>query len=660
MKTSIVCALGLAVVLQADAPPAAVWRQSGFEAFSQGTFEDSGANMYVSRRGVQMINRLDLNRDGHLDIAIGNGHAHTEDEDLYIYLNNGEDLDPLSRISFPAQGAVHGLLADLDRDGHNDLVVVNSQGGMTFRVDTFIYYGSEKGFAIERRRRLQAWRGMSVATADWNGDGWLDLAIACANPGGDGAEESVIYWNSPQGFSADRKTGLPGAGVSALADDLNGDGTIDLALAQAAGVKIYWNTSTGLDVRAPLTMALAASHPTSGRRNDRVQLTAADIDGDRHRDLVAVGPDGVRILSGSAAGPRPSAVQTIPLENAVQAVAADLNRDGRPDLAVTRAHDKSNEYTDSLILWNDSGRFALARSTPLPTVWATGITAGDSERRRVAGPRDQQRGLRREHEHSVVRLLEPRRALPPRVAHDARHETESVERHRRRERRRAPRHRVLQFRGRPARGTQSERDLLGRRHPRVHHTTVHVAVVRLQPRRGPGRLQRRRLDGPGIARGSLHGARARDAARRVPLVRRTGRLPRRSPRHSAGGGPRLRPARGRSEPRRPPRSRGRCRRGGPRRGRSGGQRRVLGQRARLFVGAPRRDPAWCAGPRASHRRLQPRRPPRFRRRRAIGRRTSDLRRPRRLPREGAGEVRTGVDGYSTSRPPIWIATEFST
>jgi len=363
----VLCAVALVSVLQADAPPAATWRQSGFEAFSQGTFEDSGANLYASHRGLQMINRLDLNRDGHLDIAIGNGHAHTEDEDLYIYLNNGEDLDPLSRVSIPAQGAIHGLLADLDRDGHNDLVVVNTQGGMTFRVDTFIYYGSASGFTVERRRRLQAWRGMSVATADWNGDGWLDLAIACANPGSDGkSPESAIYWNSPQGFSADRKTSLPGAGLSVLADDMNGDGKVDVALAHADDVKIYWNTGKGVEVRDPLTIKVVARH-----------LAAADIDADGHRDLVAVAPDGVRIVSGSARGPQSAEVRTITIENAAKAAVADLNRDGRPDLAVTRAHDKKSEYADSLILWNESGRFALDRSTPLPTVWANGITAGD-------------------------------------------------------------------------------------------------------------------------------------------------------------------------------------------------------------------------------------------------------------------------------------------
>jgi len=378
MKTSIVCALALAAALQADAPPAAVWRQSGFEAFSQGTFEDSGANLYASRRGLQMINRLDLNRDGHLDIAIGNGHGNTEDEDLYIYLNNGEDLDPLSRVMLPAQGAIHGLVADLDRDGHNDLVVVNTASGMTPRVDTFIYYGSPSGFTIERRHRLQAWRGMSVATADWNGDGWLDLAIACANPGSDGTSpESAIYWNSPQGFSADRRTSLPGAGLSVLADDLNGDGKVDLALARADDVRIYWNTQTGLDVRDPLTVVLAARESMPGRRIHRTHLSAADIDGDGYGDLVAVGSDGVRIVSGSAHGPQPSQVRTIAIENVVQAAAADFNRDGRPDLAVTRSHENGNEYVDSLILWNDGGHFAPDRSTQLPSVFAAGVSAGD-------------------------------------------------------------------------------------------------------------------------------------------------------------------------------------------------------------------------------------------------------------------------------------------
>jgi hypothetical protein len=378
MKASILSALvGLLTLVQAPAPPAATWVQAGFPAFSQGTFEDGGANLYASPRGLQLINRLDLNRDGHLDIAIGNGHEHTEDEDLYVYLNNGEDLDPLSRVALPAQGAIHGLVADLDRDGHNDLVVVNTAGGMTFRVDTFIYYGSAAGFSIERRRRLQAWRGMSVAAGDWNGDGWTDLAIACANPAGEGLEESVIYWNSPPGFSADRKTGLPGAGVSALADDFNGDGRIDLVLAQGGAAKVYWNTGKALNVGEPLTIELGPRQTVRGRRNNQTHLSAADLDGDGHRDLVAVVPSGVWIVPGSAQGPRAEAARIIAIENAVQGAAADLNRDGRPDLAVTRSNDRGNEYTDSLILWNEAGGFTLDRSTPLPTVFANGISAGD-------------------------------------------------------------------------------------------------------------------------------------------------------------------------------------------------------------------------------------------------------------------------------------------
>ena len=219
---------------------------------------------------------------------------------------------------------------------------------------------------------------MSVATADWNGDGWLDLAIACANPAGDGtSQESAIYWNSPQGFSADRKTSLPGAGLSILADDLNGDGKVDLALARADDVRIYWNTPTGLDVRDPLTVVLAARESMPGRRIHRTHLSAADTDGDGYRDLVAVGSDGVRIVSGSARGPQSAQVRTIAIENVVQAAVADFNRDGRPDLAVTRSDENGNEYVDSLILWNEGGRFALDRKTALPTVFAAGLSAGD-------------------------------------------------------------------------------------------------------------------------------------------------------------------------------------------------------------------------------------------------------------------------------------------
>ena len=80
-------------------PVAETWKQSGFADFSKGHFEDGGSNIYVSAQGrIQLIDRLDLNNDGKIDLFIGNGHGHTENEDAYIYLSNGKEIDPLRRI----------------------------------------------------------------------------------------------------------------------------------------------------------------------------------------------------------------------------------------------------------------------------------------------------------------------------------------------------------------------------------------------------------------------------------------------------------------------------------------------------------------------------------------------------------------------------------
>ena len=98
------------------------------------------ANIYVSAAGrLQLINRYDLNQDGHLDLFIGTGHGHNEDEDVYAYLNNGVEIDPRRRILIPAGGAIDGLVTDLNKDGRSDLVIVNTAGGVTNLTSTYVY-----------------------------------------------------------------------------------------------------------------------------------------------------------------------------------------------------------------------------------------------------------------------------------------------------------------------------------------------------------------------------------------------------------------------------------------------------------------------------------------------------------------------------------------
>ena len=70
-----------------------VWRESSFEDFKDGSFDDAGANMVVSRNGrIQTVNRWDVNGDGNIDILFANSHPLIEMLDMSIYWGTGEDF----------------------------------------------------------------------------------------------------------------------------------------------------------------------------------------------------------------------------------------------------------------------------------------------------------------------------------------------------------------------------------------------------------------------------------------------------------------------------------------------------------------------------------------------------------------------------------------
>lgn len=77
------------------ADDAEVWVTSGFESFSQGTFDASGENLYVSKRGrLQMIKVWDINRDGHVDLYFGHSHDIVEYQPALIYYQRDGELNP--------------------------------------------------------------------------------------------------------------------------------------------------------------------------------------------------------------------------------------------------------------------------------------------------------------------------------------------------------------------------------------------------------------------------------------------------------------------------------------------------------------------------------------------------------------------------------------
>jgi hypothetical protein len=352
---------------------AAEWTDT---TFRDGTFLDAGSNLYVSaaRHRMQIINRWDLNNDGHLDIVLPSGHAHTEKENTYLYLNTGQDIDGRSLIKLPGNGSTDGLVRDLNKDGYNDIAVCNGDNGITTYTDAYVYLGGPDGFSAKRRVVLPAQSSTSIAAGDFDGDGWVDLAIACQWRAGDivhptGPATSFIYWNSPDGFSADRRSAFTfdNAGATAVcAGNLDGDKRDDLVM--MAGPKAYVYLSPG-----------GRFDGTAKRREfpmPIVPLNAAigDVNGDGKADLAFCVRDEVLIL------PALDAEHAIhlPAKTPLDVVLADLNKDGKDDVAIANhAGAEGATWVRSYVYLSDGKTFENVKPIELPTMGAHGISAGD-------------------------------------------------------------------------------------------------------------------------------------------------------------------------------------------------------------------------------------------------------------------------------------------
>ncbi len=83
--------------------------------------------------------------------------------------------DGRAKIELPGNNARDGFVSDINRDGFNDLVVVNYSDSQSYQMAVWIYFGAIDGLSVENRIALPGYRGTSIAKGDFNGDGWIDV-----------------------------------------------------------------------------------------------------------------------------------------------------------------------------------------------------------------------------------------------------------------------------------------------------------------------------------------------------------------------------------------------------------------------------------------------------------------------------------------------------
>ncbi len=287
----------------------------------------------------------DLDGDGDLDAVVSCGRGNA----VAVHAGDGGALlfgpPRLHSVAAFPQGLV---VADLDRDGSLDAAVACRVGDAV----SVLYGDGAGGFADRVDTTSVLRRPTGVHSADFDADGVPDLAVA--NDGVPGSV-SILFGDGARGFAA-RGADLPTEGGASAVDaaDLDGDGTIDLAVAHRAGsgASVFLGIPGGAFAeRAPVAVGSGAS-----------AILSSDLDADARPDLLVVTtqPAALHALAGDGRGGfrggRPVRVGSAPTGLA----AGQIDRDAFLDAAVVN----SVQYTVAICLGTESGAFLAQHVAP--------------------------------------------------------------------------------------------------------------------------------------------------------------------------------------------------------------------------------------------------------------------------------------------------------
>jgi hypothetical protein len=220
-----------------------------------GTFSEVDTNL--AAQGSNTISYTlagDFNGDGKLDLACycGNNQAN----DIQVLLGNGDGtFQPLLAVptSVPLAPEAAG---DFNGDNKLDLVVLGGNGSLGVAGTMEILLGNGDGTFTQGQGYVlpQGLRPSGAVAADFNGDGKLDLAIAEYNVNVSlGATELLVFLGNGDGTFQTPTTydvNLPGGPESAPGvGDFNGDGKLDIAASlwssTAQGLVIFFGNGDG-------------------------------------------------------------------------------------------------------------------------------------------------------------------------------------------------------------------------------------------------------------------------------------------------------------------------------------------------------------------------------------------------------------------------------
>ncbi len=404
------------------------WVTSGYEDFVQGSFDAGGDNLYVSRRGrLQMIRVWDLNGDGHVDLFFGHSHDHRGHMPVLIYPQRNGRPDAAAPLSLPTLHGTSLRPADLNCDGHLDLIVLNTPPNGAPTQPSFIYWGGPEGLSPKYRTHIPTFSARRAFVADLDGDGLQDVVV---HNGGRhrfdlaGNCFSIYRQTAPGVFPLDVREDIVIASVNG-ADAVQIDGRLHIVfvgrlsdeapadsvyllgpgagpgagglkpprrlnLGVAAPLSATWLILDGTAHLAVLTAKAVQLHAWSTQNatpqavaqidlSGVYRVKAGDLNGDQRDDLVCARPGGITCFVAVKNAFRTDDVLSLDVEGVADIALGDVTGDGLPDLAAAIYRQARSFTTTSRLYLNTGAGFENERFESYTTHGPTEVDIADMD-----------------------------------------------------------------------------------------------------------------------------------------------------------------------------------------------------------------------------------------------------------------------------------------
>ncbi|HSZ57290.1 MAG TPA: FG-GAP-like repeat-containing protein, partial [Tepidisphaeraceae bacterium] len=267
----------------------------------------------------------DVNGDGKPDILVANYGSSS----VSVLLGNGDGTFQAPLSFATGNDPIAVTTADVNADGKPDILVANYGSGTVSVLD-----GNGDGTFQPQQTFAAGAHPISIASADLNVDGKPDIAVSNYTS----STVSVLLGTGGGSFSAAQTFAVGGHPRSVVVSDINGDGKPDLVVVNKADGTTSVLLGNGNGTFATQLTSYVGASPNA--------VAVADVNGDGKEDLVVADastayPGNVAVLLGNRDGTFQPAVNFNTGSSPYALAVADLNGDGRLDIATVNQRDNT-------------------------------------------------------------------------------------------------------------------------------------------------------------------------------------------------------------------------------------------------------------------------------------------------------------------------------